>query len=69
MIPMAYVNLRAAKSADAAVIATVKSGEPVTFEWDNDLDWYKVTLASGKSGWMHVSRHSPSFYRRGSADR
>ena len=54
--PDGFVNVRAGKSADAAVIATVKTGEPFTFKWDNDADWYKVTLASGKSGWMHLSR-------------
>jgi Bacterial SH3 domain len=54
--PDGFVNVRAEKSADAAVIATVKAGEPFTFEWENDPDWYKVTLTSGKSGWMHLSR-------------
>jgi uncharacterized protein YgiM (DUF1202 family) len=54
--PDGFVNVRAEKSADAAVIATVKAGEPFTFEWENDADWYKVTLTSGKSGWMHLSR-------------
>src|SRR6266498_5780241 len=53
--PDGFVNVRAEKSADAAVIATVKTGEPFTFESKNDADWYKVTLASGKSGWMHLS--------------
>jgi Bacterial SH3 domain len=54
--PDGFVNVRAEKSADAAVIATVKTGEPFTFESENDPDWYKVTLKSGKSGWMHLSR-------------
>src|SRR6266542_6972450 len=53
--PDGFVNVRAEKSADAAVIATVKTGEPFTFESENDADWYKVTLTSGKSGWMHLS--------------
>jgi hypothetical protein len=54
--PDGFVNVRAEKNADAAVIATVKTGEPFTFESGNDADWCKVTLASGKSGWMHISR-------------
>ena len=54
--PDGFVNVRAEKSADAAVIATVKTGEPFTFECENDADWCKVTLKSGKSGWMHLSR-------------
>jgi Bacterial SH3 domain len=53
--PTGSVDVRAEKNADAAVIATVKNGEPFTFESENDADWYKVTLASGKSGWMHLS--------------
>jgi Bacterial SH3 domain len=54
--PDGFVNVRAGKSADAAVIATVKTGEPFTFECENDAEWCKVALASGKSGWMHLSR-------------
>ena len=54
--PDGFVNVRAEKSAEAAVIATVKTGEPFTFECENDADWCKVTLTSGKSGWMHFSR-------------
>ena len=53
--PTGSVDVRAEKNADAAVIATVKTGEPFTFESENDADWCKVTLASGKSGWMHLS--------------
>jgi uncharacterized protein YgiM (DUF1202 family) len=54
--PDSFVNVRAEKSADAAVIATAKTGEPFTFECENDADWCKIALASGKSGWMHLSR-------------
>ena len=54
--PDGFVNVRAEKSADADVTATVKTGEPFTFECENDADWCKVTLRSGKSGWMHLSR-------------
>jgi hypothetical protein len=53
--PTGSVDVRAEKSADAAVIATVKTGEPFTFECENDADWCKVTLSSGKSGWMQLS--------------
>jgi uncharacterized protein YgiM (DUF1202 family) len=48
--PHGFVDVRAEKNAGAAVIATVKTGEPFTFESENDADWCKVTLASGKSG-------------------
>jgi uncharacterized protein YgiM (DUF1202 family) len=53
--PTGSVDVRADKSADAAVIATVKAGESFTFEREDDADWCKVTLASGKSGWMQCS--------------
>jgi hypothetical protein len=54
--PYSAVNVRAEKSEEAAVIATVKTGEPFTFAQEGDDDWCKVTLASGKSGWIPVSR-------------
>jgi uncharacterized protein YraI len=44
--PDGFVNVRAGKSSDAAVIATVKTGEPFTFECENDADWCKVALRS-----------------------
>src|ERR687892_1935986 len=50
--PDGYVNVRAGKNADAPVIATVKTGEPFTFKREGDDEWCKVTLASGKSGWV-----------------
>jgi hypothetical protein len=53
--PDGSVDVRAEKNADAAVVATVKIGEPFSFESENGADWCKVTLASGKSGWMHLS--------------
>jgi hypothetical protein len=53
--PAGSVDVRAEKSADAAVIATVKTGEPFIFESVNDADWCKVKLASGKSGWMQLN--------------
>jgi Bacterial SH3 domain len=54
--PDGLVSLYAGKSTEAAVVATVKTGEPFSFEWSDDSDWYKVTLASGKFGWMQLSR-------------
>jgi len=50
-----FVDVQAEKNGDAAVIATVKAGEPFTFERAGDGDWCKVTLASGKSGSMSLS--------------
>ena len=50
--PNGYVNVLAEKSAEAAVIATIKTGEPFTFKREGDDEWCKVTLASGKSGWV-----------------
>ncbi len=52
--PAGSVDVRAGKSVDAAVIATVKNGEPFTFQCENGADWCKVTLASGKSGWIQL---------------
>src|SRR5918996_4107151 len=54
--PDGYVNVRAGKNAESPVIATVKAGERFTFDREGDDEWCKVTLASGKSGWMHLSR-------------
>lgn len=54
--PDGFVNVRADKSTDSAIIAKVKVGEPFTFEREDDADWCKVTLRSGKTGWMHYSR-------------
>jgi len=49
-------ELRAEKDAAAPVVATVKPGEPFSFEQDEDHEWGKVTLTSGKSGWLPLSR-------------
>ena len=54
--PEGYVNVRAGKSTGTAVIAKVKADEPFSFESEPGSDWCKVTLSSGKSGWMHISR-------------
>lgn len=54
--PDGFTNVRAGQSADAEVIAKVKTGEVFEFESAEGSEWWKVTLASGKSGWMHCSR-------------
>ena len=54
--PDGYVNVRRSKSTASPVIAKVKQNEPFTFEPDEDMEWCKVTLRSGKKGWMHRSR-------------
>lgn len=51
-----HSNLRAGQSADAAVIAKVPAGEVFDFEPGEGSEWWRVTLASGKEGWMHYSR-------------
>lgn len=45
-------ELRAEKDAASAVVATVKAGEAFVFEADEAGDWARVTLASGKAGWL-----------------
>lgn len=54
--PDGHVNVRAASSADAAVVAKVKNGESFNFECEEAAEWCKVRLPSGKKGWMHRSR-------------
>jgi hypothetical protein len=54
--PDGFTNVRAEQRADAAVVARVKVGEVFEFEGSEGSEWWKVTLASGKSGWMHSSR-------------
>jgi hypothetical protein len=54
--PDGFTNLRAGQGADSAVVAKVKVGEVFEFESGEGSEWWKVSLASGKSGWMHFSR-------------
>src|SRR6266700_4815876 len=54
--PNGYGNLRKEKSADSAIIATVKKNEPFEFQCTQNATWCKVKLASGVIGWMHYSR-------------
>lgn len=56
--PDGFTNVRAKPSESAGVIARVKAGE--IFEYgkrsERGLEWFSVTLSSGKMGWMHSSR-------------
>jgi hypothetical protein len=54
--PSGYVNVLADKQPDAAVIAKVKTGDPVSFECKVGGKWSRVTLRSGKSGWVPSNR-------------
>ena len=49
-------ELRAEMSATAPVVGTVKPCEPFSFEQDKGNEWGKVTLGSGKSGWLPLSQ-------------
>ncbi len=50
--PAGSAALRAGKSGSAPIIATIKTGEHISFQPEKDNEWSKVTLASGKSGWL-----------------
>lgn len=54
--PDGHSNLRGGQSSDAAVVAKVPAGEVFDFEPGEGSEWWRVTLASGKEGWMHHSR-------------
>lgn len=54
--PDGFTNVRAAPRENAAIVARVKAGEIFAYEWGKRETWCKVTLASGKTGWMHSSR-------------
>ncbi len=54
--PDGYVNLRKDPQTNAPVLAKVKSGEPFSFERNENDQWCKVKLRSGLTGWMHYSR-------------
>lgn len=56
--PDGFTNVRAEPRENAAVVARVKSGEVFEFEYATaqSRTWWKVMLASGKTGWMHSSR-------------
>ena len=50
------VDLRAERSSESAVTATVKPGEPFTYECEKETEWCQVALGAGQSGWMERSR-------------
>ncbi len=54
--PDGSVNLQTDNRPDAAFIAKVKTGERVSFECEEGDKWCKVTLGSGKSGWIPSNR-------------
>lgn len=58
--PDGFTNLRAERSADSAIVARVKNGEVFKFEvprWVTEPgEWRMVTLASGRTGYIHSSR-------------
>ena len=54
--PDGYVDVRADKNEQSELIAKIKSGEAFTFQREKDEEWCKVTLKSGKSGWVPLSR-------------
>ena len=57
--PDGFTYLRAGASKDSAIVAKVKTGEVFDFDVDQtqpESEWLKVTLASGKQGYMHLSR-------------
>ncbi len=56
--PDGFTNVRAGAATDSAIVAKVKAGEVFTFEHRGAefAEWVKVTLGSGKTGWMHASR-------------
>ncbi|HSJ01704.1 MAG TPA: SH3 domain-containing protein [Verrucomicrobium sp.] len=54
--PDGHSNLRSGQQADATVVARVPAGEVFEFEPGEGSEWWRVTLKSGKTGWMHYSR-------------
>jgi len=54
--PDGFTNVRTQPSEQAAIAARVKVGEIFKYKAAEKEGWWKVTLASGKTGWMHSSR-------------
>lgn len=58
--PDGFTYVRAGQSSESAIVAKVKAGEVFDFNIDDLVtrpsEWRKVTLASGKKGYMHYSR-------------
>jgi hypothetical protein len=54
--PAGALELRSEPRKEAKPVATVKEGEVFEFEGIEDIDWCRVTLASGKSGFLPAER-------------
>jgi hypothetical protein len=57
--PDGYTNVRSKPDTSAGVVAKVNKGEVFTYDTvgvPQYPKWLKVTLPSGKTGWMHASR-------------
>ncbi len=54
--PDGFTNLRAAPSRESAILTQAKNGEVIEYSSASESDWWKVTLRSGKKGYMHSSR-------------
>ena len=54
--PDGFTNVRTQPSEQATIVARVKVGEIFKYKAAEKEGWWKVTLASGKTGWMHSSR-------------
>lgn len=54
--PDGFSNLRAKPGTDAAIVAKIPAGQVFEFKGDERSAWWKVTLGSGKKGYLHSSR-------------
>jgi len=54
--PDGFSNLRAKPGTDSAIVAKIPSGQVFDFKGDEQSQWWKVTLGSGKTGYLHSSR-------------
>lgn len=54
--PDGFTNVRAERRENAAIVARVNTGEIFDYDRMEKETWWKVKLASGKTGWMHYSR-------------
>src|SRR3954465_11967389 len=56
-------NVRSEKRTDAKAVAKIRMGEAFKFESKEGDEWCKVTLASGKTGWVPSTCVRLSFTR------
>ena len=56
--PDGFTNVRAKPGENGGIVTRVNAGEIFEFEYGTTgkETWWKVKLASGKTGWMHCSR-------------